>query len=315
MPQDKQALFTDSVIVTGTHYSMSTLMGQIIAQAPEYHLVHEPLNPKPTLGYNAIGAAHWYEYYAADRHAHLRDSLKGYMFGKGVIGQSLSRAARIRSKQDLLRVGKYALTNARFAATPRRAVFKDPFLAFSGRYLQQIDGLHVVLCLRHPCGFAESLKRRGKGFEFEDLADQPDLMAALPEQAGQIALFAREPQPVLDQAALLWKVVYGFAAQHYLGHARTVFVRQEDLAEDPRSEVARVFAAIGASHTPAVDAFLESTLKADSPVDFAQDGGSYVRRNAQETTQKWKSRLAREEIARVMEIVGETAGAYGYAVE
>ncbi|NNC60428.1 MAG: hypothetical protein HKO05_10610 [Erythrobacter sp.] len=43
-----------SVIVTGTHYSTTTLVGALLQTAPEFHLLHEPLNPWPTLSYDSL---------------------------------------------------------------------------------------------------------------------------------------------------------------------------------------------------------------------------------------------------------------------
>jgi hypothetical protein len=309
----KDELFQASVVVTGTHYSMSTLVGQILGQAPEFNVVHEPLNAEPTLGYNALGPDNWYEYYAGKRYTEMRAALRGYMFGEGLAGQTLSRSLKIRSRHDLLRVGKYVQTNLALKRHPRRAVFKDPFLAFSGYLLQKHDGLPIVLCLRHPCAFAESLKRRGSGFDFTGLARQPALLAEFPaETTERIEYFSREKQPVIDQAALLWKAVYGFAADHYLASPNTHLIRQEDLAHDPIPVVDALFAALGATRTAEVDNFLKASLQAETPADFAHNGSSYVHRNARETTVKWKSRLSLEEIKSITQIVGESGAAFGY---
>ena len=208
---DREALFANSVVVTGTHYSMSTLTGKIIGQAPEFHVVHEPLNAEPSLSYSSLNPEHWYEYYNGSRYDGMRAALYGYAYGAGAIKGTLDRLPRIRSARDVLRVGKYAWTNLAFRCRPRRVVFKDPFLAFSGADLQARDGLYVVLSVRHPCGFAESLKRRGRGFDFNNLSDQPALLEAMPDMAELIKEYAATTQPIVAQAALLWRVIYEFS--------------------------------------------------------------------------------------------------------
>lgn len=313
MAVDKDQLFSQSVIVTGTHYSMSSLTGQILGEAPEFNVVTEPLNASPTLSYTAIGAPYWYSYYDDSQYKELRTALMDCMLGQGVVGESISRVGRVRSFKDVLRIGKYAAANMKRLVRPKRAVFKDPFLAFSGRTLQERDGLSIILCLRHPCAFAESMKRRGDGFEFSNLADQPSLMAALPkEDTKQILEFVEKRRPVIEQAALLWKIVYRFAESHYLDHPKTYLIRQEDLANGPVKEVDRLFNALNATRTPNVDAFLKASLNAKTPVDFNSGTSSYVHRNAKATAKKWKKRLASKEISRIFDIAGETAARYGY---
>ncbi|MBC57581.1 MAG: hypothetical protein CL814_11705 [Confluentimicrobium sp.] len=313
MTIDRDALFRDSVIVTGTHYSMSTLVGRILGAAETFNLVHEPLNHESPLGYATVPTAHWYEYFDGDRSDHLAEMLKSIQFGQGVARETVMRMPRIRSGRDVLRVGKFARTGLLHAATPKRAVFKDPFLCFSARHLQENYGLWIVMTVRHPCGFAESLARRGSGFDFNDLM-QPELLDAIPEMADEIERYASETQPVLQQAALLWRLVYGFADTYVLRHARTTFVRQEDIATRPADEAARLFSFVGAEKSAAVDRFMEETLNASSPSDFDRNAAaSYVHRDARETTLKWRQRLSRDDIDTVMRITGNVPQRFGYA--
>ena len=307
---DRGLLFRQSVIVTGTHYSMSTLTGQILGTAPEFHVIHEPLNAEPTLGYAALAPDHWYEFYDDDRYDTLRNALYNYASGCGIFVNTFSRLPKVRSKRDVLRVGKFALTNLKLLQRPRRVVFKDPFLAFSASQLQDKDDLYAVICVRHPCGFAESLKRRGKGFDFTDLAAQPALMEAVPDIASDIQRFATTKQPLVAQAALLWRAVYGFAAERMLNNPRTSVLRQEDMAADPVLETDRIFSAVGATRTRKVDEFLRNSLSAQAS-DFT--GKSYTKRNARDTANKWRERLPPDEIATVMQISGSVPALYGYS--
>ncbi|MET3598511.1 hypothetical protein [Martelella mangrovi] len=215
MAPDKQRLFSMPVIVTGTHYSMNTLMGQILSEAPECHVVHEPLNAQPAVG---AEQEHWCVCYDDCCYREVRDRLIGFMFGHSLLTETFSRIGRFQSRSDSLRVGKYGLTNLTLALQPWRAVFKYPFRAFSGYFLQKHNGLAIVLCLRHPCAFAQSLKRRDGGGD----------------------------------------------------------------------------------------------VKAEKLTDFLRKGGSFVHKNAKETVEKWRFRLAFEGNSTVLKLSGEKTDIFGY---
>lgn len=304
-------LFSASVIVTGTHYSMSTLVGQIIGLTPDFNLVHEPLNHQPTLGYATVPTDHWYEYFAASQSEALAQGLMDIQFGKHTPTLAAKRLIQARSLKDLARVAKFAKNGLTHCLYRKPAVFKDPFLCFSARHLQERYGMSIILTVRHPCGFAESLSRRGGGFDFMNLL-QPALLDALPELANDIERFSYETQPITDQAALLWNVVYGFAMRYYLNDPNTYVVRQEDLASAPKVEVDRLLFALGSERHAKLDNFLEENLNGSVSVDFAEKGTSYVQRNAQKTAIKWKSRLTQDEIEAVMLRVEKIAERYGY---
>jgi hypothetical protein len=306
----KEDLFRSSVVVTGTHYSTTTLVGRIVGAAPEFHVVHEPLNAKPTLSYDSLAPDRWYQYYDDAAYPELRRALMRYMFFEDAAAHTLRRVARIREPYDVLRVGRYVTDSVPRRLRPKRAVFKDPFLVFSARTLQARDGLFVLITVRHPCAFAESLARRARQFDFRSL-QQPSLLALLPEFAERIDEYATRSKPVLEQAALLWTIVYAFAQRRLVPDARTRVIRQEDIVADPQRVVGEMLAFVGASRTPAVDAFVQAAIgESDVPKPSFRD--RYVQRNARETLDKWKDRLGAGDQAAVMAIAAEVAAAYGY---
>lgn len=306
----REELFRSSVVVTGTHYSMTTLTGRLLAAAPEFHLLHEPTNPEPTLSHDSLAPQRWFEFHAGERYGELRAALMRFQFAEGLGTEVRGRLAQIRSPRDALRVVRYLQRKLPLAREPRRVVFKDPFLAFSARELQQRDGLRVVLTVRHPAAFAESFIRAGNGFDFADLL-QDDLVAMLPELEDEIALFARAPRPLAEQAALVWQAVYGFAARELISDARTFVLRQDRLVEDTSSSIDALFAFAGATRTPAVDRFATGNLGAEAS-DHSQ-GGSYIRRDGQAVLGKWRQRLSRDEVGVIRTATGELAARYGYA--
>ena len=90
-------------------------------------------------------------------------------------------------------------------------LLKDPIAVFSAGWLARTFGMRVVLSVRHPAAFAASLKRLDWTFDFDHLTC-PAVADARPARAvrWEIERPPRvRPGDIIDQAALLWTVIYG----------------------------------------------------------------------------------------------------------
>ena len=290
------------------------MVGQILARGRGLTLVHEPLNHEPTLSYDSIGPKTWYQFAGNDaEYAKLRAALQRYMIRDGLPVRAFGKLIRARTCRDILRVGKYVMRGIKPYFAPRRAVFKDPFMAFSAKPLQERDNLYVILTVRHPCGFVESVLRTADNAALEALF-QPALSALLPGYEAEARHYIGTPELLVEQAALMWKAVYDFADRYLIDNPRTTVARQEDLVFDTGATLARMFKLIGVEQTPAVEAFVAESFQADH-VDYDLANGprgSYVRRDGPATIEKWRDRLSEDEVSRIMAITGEVAARYGY---
>lgn len=308
-PAHLTELLRRSVIVTGTHYSTTTLVGAVLATAPEFRLLHEPLNPRPTASYDSLRPARWYEYYGEGRFSELQDGLARMLDRKNLPGAMLQRVLAARSVRELGQAARYVERKAPMLFAAKPVILKDPFLAFSARTLQQSLGTRIVVTIRHPGGFAESFLRKAGRFDFGDLASQEALMETMPADAEAIARFASEEQPAIAQAGLLWRVVYGFAELYLLPHPRSILLRQEDLVERTDQAVDTLFAFAQASRTRATDRFLARSMGAGA----ADHGGaSYIHRDGKAAASKWRGRLSPQDVAVLRKNTGELAGRLGY---
>lgn len=305
-------LLARSVIVTGTHYSTTTLVGALLATAPEFHLLHEPLNPQPTLSYDSLEPAHWYEFYGDDRFDELQAGLGKMLQRRPVLPQIATRALQARSLRQIGQVGRYAQRKLPVLLAPKPAILKDPFLAFTARTLQQRAGTKVILCLRHPGGFTESMVRKAGQFDFRELADQPELLQLLPDEAEDIVRFARAPRAPIEQAALLWRVVYRFAERHLLPDPRTTLVRQEEFLTDRDATAQRLLSFAGGQETPQTRRFLAENFRTDVSEPRAR---SYIRRDPAQATMQWREALSAEDVALVRAMTEPLAARLGYDAE
>lgn len=302
-------LLARSVIVTGAHYSATTLVGALLHTAPEFHLLHEPLNPEPTLSFDSLQPPNWYEFYDDSRWDELHDGLASMFRRTSILPQFAARLMRARSPKQAGQALRYAQRKMPFLLVPKPAIIKGPFCTFSALTLQRRAGCKVVLSLRHPGAFAESIARKAGGFTFGDFTRQPALLERVPDDADDIVRFARETRPPVEQAALLWRVIHRFAADYLLPDPRTTSVRQEEFVDALEPTAQRLIAFAGGTQSAATRRFLRRNFAAEAGED---DPGSYIRRDPRLAASKWRSRLGSDEIRTVHKITGPLAATLGY---
>jgi hypothetical protein len=176
--------------------------------------------------------------------------------------------------------------------------------------MQQVDGMRVVLGVRHPCAWVESVVRRDGGFDFANLL-QPALLEALPDHADRIRRFAAKRQEPLREAVLLWQVIQTFQAKYLLRNEHTALFRQEDLVAQPRAEARRLFAFARAAVPAGIDRFLAASFGGGA-VDHTVGGSDYSRRDGRGVLQKWRERLSGAEQALIRIETEELAQSLGY---
>ena len=89
----------------------------------------------------------------------------------------------------------------------RHPLLKDPFAVFSLAWFAERLNCQIVVTVRHPAGFASSLKRLNWSFDFQDLLNQPLLMRDWLEPYRSLMLGIREDD-IIGQASLLWAMIY-----------------------------------------------------------------------------------------------------------
>lgn len=320
------------ILLTGSHRSGSTWVGLVMAAAPGVGYVDEPMNlshwAQPgradLAGICAARFETWFPYITeANARPYAPALQRTIEFGFHWPGALRA----IRSPKDPFRIAKAYARCAANAAAGRRALVKDPLAVLSAPWLARRFDMEVVVLVRHPAAFADSIKRRNWHFPFAHLLDQPLLMEKpLASVRAEIESFARHERDIVDQAALLWRIIYGVAVQYRRDHPDWVFVRHEDLSRNPEAEFEKLFGRLGLEWTDRV----RRTIDRYSSPDFAAAGGPSVaargnhddhadhgddiddvddadhvdpmRRDSRANIARWKDSLQPEEIRRVRDL-------------
>lgn len=299
------------LLITGTHYSGSTWIGQVLARAPKVGYVHEPFNPCYPPNSTRTGINSWYTYVNVDvdqyANRHYSESI-GRLLGFRLNGTKEFLASR--SRKSKARVLRDVTLFMQWRWQCARPLVKDPTALLSAEWLNQTFDLQPVVVVRHPAAFALSMKQRNARHPFNHFLRQEPLMRGpLAPYEGVIRRFAEEDQGIIDQAGLLWRILVGLIIEYRKRHQDWLFIRYEDIAQDPNTSFQILFSCLDLDYTPAVTAYIAKTTAANNHVDIA-GGRGYVYRDTNKVLDRWRDRLTPEEVKKIRDWVVPVAGAF-----
>src|SRR6202049_1714797 len=195
-----------TILVTGSPRSGTTWVGKMIASSPAVGYIQEPFFPGRRPGICGVTFPHPFAYVTDENGAAFYDHMKATLSFQFQYGAAL---AALKTPRDAAIMLKYG-TEFHFSRA-RRAIplVKDPVAVFSAEWLAKRFDMNVIVMIRHPAAFACSIRRLNWRHDFSNLLHQPLLMRdhLYPYEA-EIMAFVKSERDILDQAALLWKLIY-----------------------------------------------------------------------------------------------------------
>jgi hypothetical protein len=288
------------IIVSGTHKSGSTWVGNMICRHTDIVYLHEPFSPlRPTC---ACGGRfeRWFTHVTPDNEALFLDHIRGTLSLSCPLHNKLRELLSGRHLRQTCVEAAYLLKH-RLTPGATRALMKDPIALFSLDWLAERFGAEMVVLIRHPAAFVNSLLRSGWTIPYKDLHAQPALLAGpLADYAESIEFHALHEQPVLDQAILFWNIAHRRIRDYQIAHPDWIFARHEDLTQNPLEEFRKLYARLTIPFgEPSIEAIREYTRgrAADRPGTDADDG--YFRRDSSAVHKQWQTQLTAGEIDRI----------------
>ncbi len=286
------------LLVTGIHRSGTSWIGRMLAAGGGLTYANEPLSVSHRLGVLGMDVKHWYAYIIEENEA---EYLPAFQKLSALRYQFSKELRTIRSRKDILRLGRdlFLFTAGRMRGN--RVLFKDPFASFSMPWFADRLNCQVVVSIRHPAGFAGSLKRLGWPFQIEDLLAQPLLMRDYLEQ-DRAALEAVATDDVIGRASLLWKVLYRAVHQTLQKRPGLIAVRHDDLSREPVQGFKELYQKLGYVYTPKVEDAILNTSSSENPTRLAKNKTHSVKLDSRANLDNWKKILTPEEIVRVRKL-------------
>lgn len=296
------------ILVTGAHRTGTSWVGKMLCASGEAAYISEPLNVWHRPGVFSAPVEHWYTYICRENE-HLY--LPAFRQTLAMRYQVLAELRSLRSRKDFLRMGRDGWIFLRGKMLRQRPLLKDPFAVFSIPWFVERLGCQVVVTLRHPAGFASSLKRLGWPFDLSDLLSQPLLLRdELSEFKEEMQIMMSNPQDTIGQASLLWRMVYRTVETFQKQGYAILLARHEDLSLQPVEGFRGLYDQLGLTFTEkAKRAILEST-SAENPSELTREKRHSVRLDSRANLQNWRKRLKDEEIQRIYQLTQNVAQMY-----
>ena len=220
----------------------------------------------------------------------------------------------IRSLRNLKDMGRFLRDWNTFSAGRRhkdRILIKDPFAIFSAPWFYQALDCQVVITVRHPAAVVSSLMRLNWAFDFSHLLSQNLLMRDHLEPFREdMDAVKKDPQDILDQASLLWRIIYSTAAVFQSRYERFQIVRHEDLSRNPIDSFAVLYNKLGLEFSINVEEKINESTRAGNPLERPDDDVYATQLDSRANLQNWKTRLSPQEIDRIRNLTGDTTKHY-----
>ena len=294
------------ILVTGAHRTGTTWVGRMLAANPATAYISEPLNVLHRPGVMRARVAHWYTYINAENEAEYLPSLLETLRFRYHLPAELRS---LRSGHDFLRMCRDVSIFLRGGLFRQRPLVKDPFAVFSLPWFVQRLGCEVVVTVRHPAGFASSLKRLKWPFDFQDLLAQPLLMRDQLEPY-RSRMEAMPDDDIIGQASLLWAMIYRSVQGACRDLPSVRVVRHEDLSVDPVPGFRNLYAELGLAFTPGVERHVLDSSSSENPAELSRRKVHSTRLDSRANLHNWKRRLSTEEVTRIRQLTEEVANDY-----
>jgi hypothetical protein len=290
------------ILVTGAHRSGTTWVGKMIAASPHVYYIQEPFNvdypPRP--GISRTRMQYWFTYISEENADQYYENLQDTLACRYNVK---AESAALHSSRDVLRMLRDSSYATYSQYTHKSPLVKDPIALFSAEWLAQTFDMDVIVMIRHPAAFASSIKRLNWTHDFTHFLQQPRLMEDyLAPFAAEITDFAAHEHDILEQAALLWNIMY-YRVSHYKRlHNDWMFLRHEDASMDPVRHFAYLYKRLGLDFSAHVQSVIREYSDASNPGETQEKSTGVVntaiidKRDSKAAISSWKKKFTETEI-------------------
>jgi hypothetical protein len=219
----------------------------------------------------------------------------------------------VRSPKDAARLVR---DRSRFASWRRRnarPLLKDPIAIYSAGWLDDTFDMDVIVLIRHPAAFVNSIVSRRLRHPFDHFLRQPSLMRdVLAPYTAEISRFADVEQPLLEQGILLWNLLHAPIERYRRERPSWMFLRLEDVAAAPDATFRAMYERLGLVYDANVERTVADHSGTENPAEDA-DPASHKRDSAASVA-AWKRRLAPADVEQIRAGVEPLSNAF-YADE
>lgn len=295
------------ILVTGSHRSGTTFVGQMISLSPSVFYVHEPFNWDTHGPFRYICHENEYdfcEYVNSDFYKYIAETINfSYSSHYYRIKMLERNKGKIFLKQ-ILTVPRdwinFSIKKALIATKFLVPLVKDPLAVFSAEWLASRFDMNVVVLIRHPAAFANSLKRLNWKYKFSSFLEQElllrDYLYPFKDEIGE---YARKDYDIIDQSILLWKMIYYVISIYQKKYPSWVFIRHEDISNDPLHHFGYLFQNLNLNLTEKIKQTISKYTEQEFTTQVPDSSHQVTKRDSKLEILKWKKSLSDSEITRI----------------
>jgi len=296
------------ILVTGSHCSGTTWVGKMLALEPTVGYIHEPFNLEMGRGICTANFNHWFEYITKENEKNYKQALAK------TLGFKYNFPAALRTAKTLKQLGLQVKYYNKFPLNrllKKNPLVKDPIAFFSSEWLAETFDMNVIVMIRHPAAFANSLKQREWTFNFSNLLKQPLLMRnhLKPFEPEMRELSEKEFTNIIDQASLLWKIIYSTARKFEKKHSDWLFVRHENLARNPINGFREIFNKLNLKYSKKIEDHIKKYSSPENQTATPKEK-TKIMRNSRALIWNWKQELIKKEIEKIKRQVKDISKIY-----
>jgi hypothetical protein len=167
--------------------------------------------------------------------------------------------------------------------------------------------MDTLVMIRHPAAFVGSLKVKNWKHPFYHFLVQSTLMEEhLHPFEKEIKYFAQKDRDIVDQAALLWKLIHYMILKFRKTNPHWIFIRHEDLSQDPINGFKSLYSKIKLEFSENISEIIKKhSCFEDSTVSQSKYYFNRIHRDSVLNIYQWKKRLTTSEVERVKSQVNE----------
>ncbi|MBT3670471.1 MAG: hypothetical protein HOA61_01915 [Bacteroidetes bacterium] len=292
------------ILITGAHRSGTTWIGKIISSSKTVSYIHEPFNINNQFGIYHHKFDYWFTYVNSIEENQVARAIQNTLsFNYNYL--SAMKNFRIIPFANPLSITKEFIGYKYAKTFNQRPLMKDPLAIFSAEWLYKIFNMDVLITIRHPAAFVASLKTKNWVHDFNHFLQQPELIEdLLIDYVNEITDFAEDQYDIVEQASLLWKIIYSVVYKYYLMYKNEwIFIRHEDLSRDPISEYKLLFQKLDINFTDNIISTINKHSQVNNQMNRKFIKKSHISRNSKNNILKWKNELTKSEIQRIRDIV------------
>jgi hypothetical protein len=296
------------MLVTGSHRSGTSWVGRMIAasRAPRVAYLWEPFSLVARPGICAAPFVDWFTYVCAENEDRFLPGIRDMLAYRYAWRAELRET---RSPKDLARLSRDAARFRTYRRQRARPLLKDPIAVFSSAWIADRFDASVVVLIRHPAAFTNSIVRRELRHPFQHFVNQPLLMAdVLAPFEDDVRRFAEREQPLLEQGILLWNLIHHAIAELRSKRPEWLFLRLEDIADAPLDRFQEIFDHVDIPFDERIHAKVVEHSDASNPA-MAERMDS-TKRDSRAAVRAWRRHLSDADVARIREGVEPVSSAF-----